>query len=150
MEEKDMKDIFKGMNIINTQNLVFAKIPSNSPDGFFVNVFLKNDTNNEEPYGMLMFANGDKPKVTVFRNEFYDDKVQYQSEVDLYITHVIDTSGVSYDRPKRSTMDFGGKMSYTMEVEGVFTKQVVDDNGKPVFNEDGTPKMYDKPFSIKQ
>ena len=129
--------------VVNTENLTFVKNGA-TPDGAFtVSVFLKK-TMGSEQYG-LMFFNPIDPKVLVFKNVIYStDEDDYKNEIELYKQHVSQITGVDYSA---NGMGFKGKMETKIDVQGYTTKRAVDEHGNPLFNEDGTPKMVNAPFS---
>ena len=143
MNEKQFQKNVIEMAVVNTNHLSFVKSGSTQDGSFTVSIFRKDE--GYEQYGILFFTREPQPKVTFFKNVVYDQMGDtYYDEVELYKQHISQTSGVDY-----LGKNFNAKIEVSIDVEGFTTKQVVDDEGKPVFNEDGTPKMVNKPFTAK-
>ena len=139
------KSIFD-MAMVNTENLVFVKNGSVDDGSFTVSIFLKESKHKDnEQYGLMFFTQKPSPKVMVFMNVLYNDGGSYESEINLYKQHISKITDVNY--LGSNDVGFSAGMNVGIEVEGFTTKQEVDENGQPVFNEDGTPKMVNKPFS---
>jgi len=145
MNEKDLGRNILEMAVVNTDNLSFVKNGSTEQGAFTVSIFLKNVVGSEQ-YGLMFFTQQPEPKVMVFKNVAYNSYADYSSEIDLYKQHISQTTGIDYSQ---NGLGFKAKMEMSVDVQGFTSKQVVDEDGKPVFNEDGTPKMVDKPFSSK-
>ena len=145
MNEKDISKNVLEMAVVNTDNLSFVKNGSTEQGAFTVSIFLKNVVGSEQ-YGLMFFTQQPEPKVIVFKNVCYDVYADYSSEIELYKQHISQTTGIDYSL---KGVGFKAKMNVDIDVQGFTSKQVVDEDGKPVFNEDGTPKMVDKPFSSK-
>ena len=143
MNEKQFQRSIIESAVVNTDHLSFVKSGSTQDGSFTVSIFRKED--GCEQYGILFFAKEPKPKATFFKNVIYDNMdVSYYDEVELYKQHISQTSGVDYSE---QGVGFKAKMQMSVDVQGFTSKQEVDENGNPVFNEDGTPKMVNAPFS---
>lgn len=144
MDNQGFKDSIIEMSVVNTKSLTFAKNGSTQNGLFTVNIFLK-DYEGDNHYGLLFFTVNPIPKVVFFRNVVFDNLGnKYDDEVELYKHHISQTTGTDY-----TGNNFDSKIQVNIDVEGFTTKQVVDDDGNPVFNEDGTPKMVNKSFTAK-
>ena len=144
MDNQGFKDSIVEMAVVNTKNLTFAKNGSTQNGLFTVNIFLK-DYEGDNHYGLLFFTTNPQPKVVFFKNVVFDNlENKFYDEVELYKQHISQTTGIDY-----IGKNFNAKIEVSIDVEGFTTKQVVDDEGKPVFNEDGTPKMVNKSFTAK-
>lgn len=145
MNESEFQKNIIEMAVVNTNHLSFVKSGSTQDGSFTVSIFRKED--GYEQYGILFFAKEPKPKATFFKNVIYDNMdVNYYDEVELYKQHISQTTGVDYSG---NGVGFKAKMDVKIDVEGFTSKQEVDENGNPVFNEDGTPKMVNKPFTAQ-
>lgn len=145
MNETEFKKNIIETAVVNTNNLSFVKSGSTQDGSFTVSVFRKEE--GYEQYGILFFVREPQPKVLFFKNTCYDELGNtYYDEVELYKQHISQTSGVDYSE---QGVGFKAKMQMSVDVQGFTSKQEVDENGNPVFNEDGTPKMVNKPFTAK-
>lgn len=143
MNETEFKKNVIETAVVNTNNLSFVKSGSTQDGSFTVSVFRKDE--GYEQYGILFFVRDPQPKVLFFKNTCYDELGNtYYDEVELYKQHISQTSGVDYSE---QGVGFKSKMQMSVDVQGFTSKQEVDENGNPVFNEDGTPKMVNAPFS---
>ena len=146
MNENEFQKNIIEMAVVNTNHLSFVKNGSTQNGSFTVNVFVKEE--GSEQYGIMFFSREPQPTVLFFKNTKYDGLGNtYYDEVELYKQHISQISGVDY--LQNGLFEMNAKMDMKIDVEGFTTKQEVDENGKPVFNEDGTPKMVNKPFNAK-
>jgi len=145
MNEKDTSKAIFEMAVVNTDNLSFVKNGSIQDGSFTVSIFLKNVLGSQQ-YGLMFFTQYPNIDVVVFKNVCYGNYEDYSREIDLYKQHISQTTGIDYSL---KGVGFQAKMEMTVDVKGFTSKQVVDEKGNPVFNEDGTPKMVDKPFEAK-
>ena len=145
MNEKEFKKNVIETAVVNTNNLSFVKSGSTQDGSFTVSVFRKDE--GYEQYGILFFVHEPQPKVLFFKNTCYDELGNtYYDEVELYKQHISQTTGVDYSG---NGVGFKAKMDMKIDVQGFTSKQEVDENGNPVFNEDGNPKMVNKPFTAQ-
>ena len=143
MNEKEMQKNIIDMAVVNTDNLTFIK-GNKMPDGAFtVTVLLKN-VQDAEQFAVMFFMTQPKPNVILFVNTHYESN-EYENEITLYKQHISQTTGIDY----MGGMSFNAQMEVNIDVQGFTTKQEIDENGQPVFNDDGTPKMVNKPFQAK-
>lgn len=146
MNEKQFQKNVIEMAVVNTDHLSFVKSGSTQDGSFTVSIFRKDE--GYEQYGILFFTREPQPKATFFKNVVYDQMGDtYYDEVELYKQHISQTSGVDYLGNGGMALD--SKMEIKIDVQGFISKQEVDENGNPIFNEDGTPKMVNKPFNAK-
>jgi hypothetical protein len=146
MNEKQFQKNVIEMAVVNTDHLSFVKSGSTQDGSFTVSIFRKDE--GYEQYGILFFAREPQPNAMFFKNVVYDQMGDtYYDEVELYKQHISQVSGVDFTG--KNGMGFIAKMNVDIDVQGFTSKQEVDENGNPVFNDDGTPKMVNKPFNAK-
>lgn len=145
MDENKVKKNVIDMAVVNTDHLTFVKNGVVTQDGAFtVSVFQKAIQDSEQ-FAIMFFIPQPQPKVILFLNVNYNAE-KYENEIKLYKQYISQTTGVDYG----GGMGIDSKLEVKLDVQGYTTKQEVDENGQPVFNEDGTPKMVNKPFTVAE
>lgn len=143
-ENKIQKNVID-MAVVNTDSLTFVK-NGMTPDGAFTVTVLLKKIQDAEQFAIMFFMPKPQPKVMLFVNTNYGAD-EYKGEIELYKQYISQSTGVDYST---NGLGFDAKMEVKLDVQGYTSKQEVDENGQPVFNEDGTPKMVNKPLTVTE